>query len=250
MSDAVSEADLTAWIDGRLAPARLAEVEAFLDSQPALRTRLAAQASQARALAQVFGPIADEPVPGSLRIAAVRRRPASPIWQAVAAAALLAIGFGGGWLSAPQSPSVGIAALAQEATDSFRVYASDTLRPAELGPDQRALLVRWASTRLGTPVTIPDLDDEGYRFAGGRLVATPHGPAALMLYEGNGRTLALLTRPMDVDKHAPMTITRSDEVARASWSSDGVGYAVVGTGQVDALDPVAQEVQRQMRRSI
>ncbi|GAA3276493.1 hypothetical protein GCM10020258_56930 [Sphingomonas yabuuchiae] len=79
------------------------------------------------------------------------------------------MGFGGGWSSARWSgePRAGIAALANEASDNFRVYAADRIRPAEIGPDQRAMLIRWTSARLGERVTIPDLSTAGYRYGGG-----------------------------------------------------------------------------------
>ena len=167
---------------------------------------------------------------------------------AIAASLLLALGFGGGWSSARWSgePRAGIAALANEASDNFRVYAADRIRPAEIGPDQRAMLIRWTSARLGERVTIPDLSTAGYRYGGGRLVATPHGPAALLLYDGpQASKLAVLTRPMQIDKTASMTSTSSGTMGRVTWAVDGIGYSVVGERPAAELHPIADEVRRQ-----
>ena len=184
MTSPIGEDDLAAWIDGRLSPERQRLVDAYLEGQPDVHARVREQAEQARALASLFAPVADEPIPATMRVAAIRGRQRQPRWQlAIAASLLLALGFGGGWSSARWSgePRAGIAALANEASDNFRVYAADRIRPAEIGPDQRAMLIRWTSARLGERVTIPDLSTAGYRYGGGRLVATPHGPAALLL---------------------------------------------------------------------
>ena len=213
MTSPIGEDDLAAWIDGRLSPERQRLVDAYLEGQPDVHARLREQAEQARALASLFAPIAEEPIPATMRVAAIRGRQRQPPWQlAIAASLLLAVGFGGGWSSARWSgePHAGIAALANEASDNFRVYAADRIRPAEIGPDQRAMLIRWTSSRLGERVTIPDLSTAGYRYGGGRLVATPHGPAALLLYDGpQASKLAVLTRPMQIDKSASMTSTSS-----------------------------------------
>lgn len=249
MTSPIGEDDLVAWVDGRLTPERRLAVDAYLDEHLDLRHRLAEQSVQAHALADAFASTGAEPIPVAMRIASIRGRRDRPRWAfAAAAAMLLCIGFGGGWWSAHRvgEPRVGIAALANEASDNFRVYAADRVRPTEIGPDQRATLIRWTSSRLGERVTIPDLSSAGYRYAGGRLVATSHGPAALLVYDGPGSVkLAVLTRPMDAEKSAAMTSTTDGAIGRVSWASDGIGYSVVGDRPVAELHPVADEVRRQ-----
>lgn len=253
MTVPVGEDDLMAWVDGRLPPERAAMVDAFIAADPALQRRLTLQAEQARALAKTFAPIAAEPIPANMRIAAIRGRRGSPVWPtALAASLLLGLGFGGGWMTARQnSPArAGIAALADEATDSYRVYASDMVRPVELGPADREVLIRWASARTGRKVAIPNLGRSGYRYVGGRLVATPHGPAALLIYDGADQDrLALLTRPMQVDKTARMAETRADGVGRVSWAEDGIGFSMVSERSPEQLHPIADEVRRQLTQT-
>src|SRR5260370_39848472 len=76
----------------------------------------------------------------------------------------------------------GIAALAQEAAYTFNVYGADRSHPVEFGPTDKAQLVSWISSRTGRTVSVPDLTASGYAFMGGRLVATPHGAAGLLMY--------------------------------------------------------------------
>lgn len=253
MTRPVGEDDLVAWVDGRLAPDRESVVDAYLDKHSHVLARLNRQKVQMQGLAAALHPVADEPLPARLRVAAIANRPKALHWRApIAASLLLSLGFGGGWLSAIQRspPQAGIAALATEASDSYRVYASDQFRPAELGPGERESFVRWASGRIGARVSVPDLASSGYSYAGGRLVATPHGAAALLLYTTkDGDRLALLTRPMQIDKTARMILTDDRGLGQVSWAAAGVGFALVGDRPASSLHPIADEARRQLMRA-
>lgn len=253
MTSPVGEDDLMAWIDGRLPPERKAMVDDFLVEKPELRARLLEQAGHARKLAAAFAPVAAEPIPASMRVSAIQERRGKPGWRiALAASLLLSAGFGGGWISALQTvpAHAGIASLAQEATDNYRVFAADRLSPVQIAPGDRDGLIRVASARLGSPVAIPDLSRSGFRYAGGQLIATPHGPATLFIYHGaNNARLALLTRPMQVDKTAPMAVTAEGDVGRVSWAVNGMGYSVVSDRSIEELHPIANEVRRQLLRT-
>ena len=116
----------------------------------------------------------------------------------------------------------------------------------KIGPDDRRQLVSWASRRTGSRIAVPDLASSGYRFAGGRLVATPHGAAVMFLYEGPSRTrLAVLSRPMEIDKAAGMTATIEGDINRITWADRGIGYSVVAPGSPAELQPLADTIRRQ-----
>lgn len=140
-------------------------------------------------------------------------------------------------------PQAGIGALAREAGYSCRVYASDAQRPAEMGASEKQQLVSWASRRIGSRVAVPDLAEAGYHFAGGCLVATPHGPALLLLYDGADRArLAVLSRPMDIDKDAGMVSTRDGDVQQVSWADHGIGFSVVAPSATTGLQSIAAAI--------
>ena len=106
MTSPIGEDDLAAWIDGRLSPERQRLVDAYLEGQPDVHARVREQAEQARALASLFAPVADEPIPATMRVAAIRGRQRQPRWQlAIAASLLLALGFGGGWSRSRRWPT-------------------------------------------------------------------------------------------------------------------------------------------------
>jgi anti-sigma factor RsiW len=250
MTAPIGEDDLMAWVDGRLPPERTKLVDDYLAEHSHVAGRLRLQREQRLALSVAFSAVTSEPIPSAMRVDAIaaRRRLDPQWWHAAAAALLLAVGFGGGWSvrTTTLPPQAGIGALAREATYNYRVYASDLQRGAEIGPDDRRQLVSWASQRIGSRIAIPDLASSGYRFAGGRLVATPHGAAVMFLYEGPSSTrLAVLSRPMEVDKAAGMTATIEGDVNRITWADRGIGYSIVAPGSPAQLQPLADTIRRQ-----
>lgn len=250
----ILEEDLHAYVDGCLESARRREVQDYLDRHPEAAQQLDAFSMQRAALRDALAGIAEEPLPARLNLArlmAERRSPRHVRWR-IAAAVLLAFGLGisGGWFmrgTAREGSGAGIAALAREATSSFAVYAADPTRPVEIGADRRKELVSWISDRIQRPVAVPDLTAAGYRFIGGRLVATDHGAAGMFIYEDAGGTrLAMLVRPMAIEGNTPtMKESRGGRLTGYTWAQDGLGYSVVGTDPPQTLHPLANELRRQ-----
>lgn len=250
----ITEDDLLAYVDHALEPERRAEVATYLDEHPDVARRIGTFADQRELLRVALAPIADEPLPAELNLSRIMeqraRRPAVLRW-AIAAMLFLAIGGLGGWTirgELQRSPE-GLVALAQEATASYNVYAPDRVRPVEVRASDSAQLVQWVSDRLRRPVKVPDLTASGYRLMGGRLVATPHGAAAMFMYDDDrGSRLVVLTRPMSsTDQNAPMTPQSQGGVGGFAWADDGVGYSLVGRAPADSLRPIANEVRKQAR---
>ncbi|MDR4305930.1 anti-sigma factor [Chelatococcus sambhunathii] len=252
----ILEDDLQAYVDDELDAGRRAEVEAYLADRPDVARRVAELAAQRADLREAFGPIAEEPVPAELGIARLvadrRKVSAFPRWGSMAAAvAMLIVGAGAGWYGRgqfePRRP-VGVAALAQEASASFVTYASDHSRPVELKAGDSDGLLRWISNRLKRPVTLPDLSASGYRFMGGRVVPTPHGPAAMLMYDDDrGSRLVMLMRPMQ-ERFVPMSDQSADGVSGFAWAQDSMGYSLTGDIAPSVLHPIANEARRQAEK--
>ncbi len=251
----ITEDDLNAFVDRRLDPRRQAEVVAYLETHPEIAKRIEGYAKQRDQLRHLLLPIADEPIPPELnvrRLAELRERRSRSNWWAAAAAAVIVLpclGGAGGWMLRGMSepPLQGVASLAQEAADNYAVYSPDRLHPVELRAAASNELVDWVSQRLGRRVEVPNLETSGYRFMGGRVVATPHGPAALYMYDNDhGVRLVMLSRPMAVDQGAPMRPVSQGDVSGFAWAAKGMGYSLVGPTNSETLHPVADEVRRQI----
>jgi anti-sigma factor RsiW len=249
----ITEDDLHGYVDQLLEPERRTEVAAYLDAHPDVARRVATFSGQRDLLRSALAPIADEPLPPELnlsRIIEARKQRPTRLWWAVAAMLLLSVGSLGGWIARGSmlASSSGLAALAQEAADSFNVYAPDRVRPVEVRASDGAQLVQWLSDRMHQAIKVPDLTTAGYRLMGGRLIATSHGPAAMFMYDDDrGDRLVVLTRPMTADQNAPMTPQSNGEVAGFAWADGGMGYSLVGRSAAESLRPIANEVRKQAR---
>lgn len=243
----IVEEDLHAFVDDALEADRRREIQDYLDRNPEAAATVADLASQRQLLRSGLAHIADEPIPERLQMSmllANRRKPSPWVWQ-TAAAVVLAMGTGvfGGWHlhGAVGQTGSGIAALAGEARTSYTAYVSEPV--AETGTTELLSLV---SNKLERPITVPDLSKSGYRYAGGRLIATGHGPAGLFFYErADGSRVAMMVRPMAADREAPMMKQSAGAVGGFTWAQRGLGYSVVGTEDLDLLHPIADEVRRQ-----
>jgi anti-sigma factor RsiW len=249
----IDEADLHAYVDNALDAARRKEVQDYIDRNPQAAQAVAALSGQRQLLRSALSSIADEPIPQRLSLSNLireRRQQRRWPWQ-MAAAVFLSLGIGAvGGLSLRDrtAPAGGISALAGEARASYAVYATDNLHPVEMGPQQRAELLSWVSSKLNQPVTVPDLTPSGYRFSGGRVVATEHGPAAMFLYEAaDGTRLAVVMRRMAHETDTPMLQHSDGHVGGYAWAVRGLGFSLVGTGRPEALHPLADEVRRQVQ---
>ncbi|QDL94344.1 anti-sigma factor (plasmid) [Paroceanicella profunda] len=249
----ICDDDLHGYVDGALTPERAAEVEAWLAVHPHEAARVADYADQARALRAALDPVAEQPVPAQLhlgRLIEARGRRRGQWRQAAAAVLLLGLGGAGGWLShaqMPQGPLTGIAALASESAQSYGVYATDALRPVELTAAQGPVLADWAERRLGRPMRIPDLAASGWRFMGGRVVATAHGPAMMLMYDDDaGTRLVMQVRRMAGQQDPRMSGFEDAGVNGYTWSAHGMGYALAGGLPPQRLHPLADDIRRQL----
>ena len=249
----IAEEDLHAWIDGQLEPGRQEAVLRYLQEQPDVARRVDAWRDQRDALRAALAAMAADPVPPRLELDRLiqqrleqRRLP----WRA-AASVLLAFGLGGvgGWFlrGGQVPPEATITLLAQQAVANHVVYTADRRRPTELGAQQRDDLARWVSNRLNHQVAPPDLSTDGYSYIGGRLAATPDGPAGLFMYDDpQGVRLTVFVLPLNAAASMPIQHVDFAHVDGCAWIDNSVGYTVVGKLPPPELRRIAELVRRQL----
>ena len=249
----IREEDLHAYVDGAIEGPRRAQIEDYLSRHPDVATRIQGHIALRERLREQLMPIVEDPIPPELNLArmveAHRHRRRIP-WR-IAASVLLAVAVGGvgGWnlRGAAGGPGAGLEALAREAATSYQVYAVDTVRPVELPAADKVQLVQWISQRLARPIALPDLAPAGYRFMGGRLIATEHGPAGLFLYDdAQGTRIAMMVRPMAKKGDLPMSAHNLAGVSGYAWADQGLGYSVTGPASAPDMHPLADEMRRQI----
>lgn len=241
----ITEAELHAYIDGRLPEARSSEVEQYLEHHPDEAARLAAYRAQNEALRALFDPVLDEPVPQRL----LRRPPTLARYAAVVA--WMALGGVAGWFAHDYSASglrADVPGWARRAAVAHVVYSPEVRHPVEVAADQEAHLVTWLSKRLGSELKVPQLASLGYGLVGGRLLPGDQGPVAQFMYQdGKGQRITLYVRTNGEDRReTAFRFARENNVGVFYWLDRKLGYALSGEVDKEELLRVATAVYRQL----
>ena len=269
----VTDADLHAFVDGQLTPARRDEVEAFLATHPAVLKQVEDWGAQNQAIRRLLDPVMNEPVPPRLAQAAVAK--AWP-WRGMAAGlALMLLGAGSAWwargvvdgdalrlASKPASvvasaspPAVrtsqvdGLSAFAQRAAVAHAVYSPEVRRPVEVGADQEQALVTWLTRRMDAtvPVRPPDLRSLGYSLIGGRLLPGEKKPVAQFMFGGEGgQRLTLYVSREDAGNETSFRFGQDGAVNVFYWVDKDFGYAISAGADRDELLRVSEAVYDQL----
>jgi anti-sigma factor RsiW len=250
----VQEDDLHAYVDDRLDPARRAEVDRHLRTNPALQRRVDGWRQQAEALRSALDFKLHEPVPSSLHLGRLlEQRIARRQWGLfngpwrTAAAMLLMVGLGaaGGWTVRGMQRMGEVTRLGMEAAAAHTVFAADPAHPIEIGWENRSELLAWIDRKLHRTVKVPDLSAQGYRLIGGRPLSTMIGPAAMLVYDDNhGGRITVFLQPMRSDV-APMQPVRAGAANGYAWIDAHMGYGVISDGDA-SLQGLADRVRRAM----
>ena len=250
-AEPIDEADLHAYVDGRLEPARHAAVEAYLEANPTERQRLADYRAIDAELHRLFDPALNEPVPASLRLPPMRRWTTAPVWLARAAAAAGFMLFGGalGWFAHErvQQPLVADRAFVRQALAAHVVYVPEVRHPVEVDAGQQQHLVAWLSKRLGTAIRAPALESLGFQLLGGRLLPADGKPAAQFMYQdAGGRRLTLYVRGLADNRDTAFRFAEQDGIGAFYWVDGDLAYALIGDLDRPSLDQAAHAVYRQL----
>jgi anti-sigma factor RsiW len=226
----INDEELHAYVDGRLDTARVAEIEAWLATNPGAAARVESWRGQNRALRAMFDPMLDESVPARLTDTLRRSRRPAP-WRVAAAVAWFALGGVAGYaLHERTMPPAASMLFAERATVAHVVYAAEVLHPVEVTAEQEQHLVQWLSKRLGRDLRTPDLSTLGYQLVGGRLLPGDSGPAAQFMYQDAvGARLTLYVTSAGEGAGASAFRFHEERGARAFyWVDRDLGFALVG----------------------
>lgn len=259
------EAELHAYVDGRLDAARRASVEARLAADPDAQQRVRGWMEQRAALRTLHADVLDEAIPDHLLHAAqqLQQRSARVArwsrWGGMAASVLVA--FGLGWLAHVQWLASGLGgAGARQQTMSFAhqaalahvVYAPEVRHPVEVEAAQHQHLVQWLSKRLNRPLKVPNLGASGYELVGGRLLPGEAGARAQFMYQNAaGERVTLYVGAVVGPRQKGMEETAfryasEGSVATFYWVDQGFGYALSGKLPRQGLLALAEAVYKQL----
>lgn len=279
----MNEAELQAWVDGRLPPDRQAAVESYLSGHPAEAARLQAYREQNAALHALFDELLDAPVPEALHPPApngpdvpvppavpAHASPQAPAWSIPAwrrMAAMVAVAVGAGLLGgtagwtlrgagadsggglAAASATPALAALPRQAAIAHAVYTPEVKHPVEVGADQQQHLVAWLSKRLGKQLRPPQLAKQGYELVGGRLLPGDSGPVAQFMYaDASGQRMTLyVSSGQKQNRDTGFRFAQEGNVGVFYWIDGSFGYALSAAVGKKELSQIANAVYEQLQ---
>jgi anti-sigma factor RsiW len=249
----ITEADLQASVDGQLPVTARDAVDAYLRDHPQEAERLGDYRRQNEALRGAYDAVLDEAVPAHLTAALRGKKPRFPVFRYAAVLAWITLGGLIGWqLRAIQSESArGVPSFARQAAIAHVVYSPEVRHPVEVGADQEAHLVAWLSKRIGMPLRVPQLGEQGYALVGGRLLPglpDDRAPVAQFMYQdAKGQRLTLYVRAdADQSRETAFRFAREKNIGVFYWVDQKLGYALSGDLDKNELLRVAHAVYRQL----
>jgi len=249
--DPVTQADLHAFVDGQLDPARQCEVEVYLERNPEAMAMVKDYQNMDRAISAHFAPLLEEPVPEHLLA-----KPAKSSFRILRVAAVVGWMVAGGVIGWFMNPAVTVmqtadsltAKLVQPATFAHRVYTPEIRHPVEVPGKQRQHLSKWLSKRLKTRIQIPDLGEQGYELVGGRLLPSNDSVAAQFMYQrDDGVRVTLYNRHGVWDnKQLSFQYVKQGETSLFYWIDGPLGFALVGNLSKQELSRLSESVYQQL----
>ncbi|MBL8310104.1 MAG: anti-sigma factor [Burkholderiales bacterium] len=270
--DAVTEAELHAFVDGQLPAPRVEAVNEWLRARPDAAARVAAWQAQRAQLRALHRDVLDEPVPAALRASLEPARSRARFGTGGAArwalaASLLGVGFASGWaVHASRAAEARVDAVATAAPGFVRearlahvLYTPERRHPVEVGAGERAHLLQWLSKRLDAPLAAPDFSALGYTLMGGRLLPGSNGEARAQFMFESGRdarvTLHVSVLAAETASAAANGGERAFRFATEGntqtfyWVEGRFGYALSGEVARSELAALADSAYRQLALS-
>lgn len=243
LRDPITEADLDAYVDDQLEPARRIEVEAHLSVRPEAAARVMADLRARDELRLALaGPVsgsrsATAEAARRLERGLVRGRLLGTVRRAAALAALVAAG----WLANEAVRPIGVTtvvastpppAYVEEAAQAHRtsiVRAAMASQPQVPGYDPEEL-------RAATGIVMPTLP-EGWRVTDVQVYPSRFGPSVEMAIQAGplGDLSLFAVRPGTFDV-VPATAVVLSDVTAAFFQIGDVAYALVAGADADALE--------------
>lgn len=231
---------LHAYVDGRLDPARRAQVAAWLQAHPAEAARVAGWKQDADALRAAWAGAEALPANPALSASALRRRVRQRrrtlAGMAASCVLMLGLGTGLGW-QLRDSRLGGERLPMADAVAAYRLFA-DGEQPLEFDSARRTDLQGWLRTHFGAAGAVPDLQAQGFALRGGRLLSTPEGAAAMLVYQdASGARIGLYLRPGSSRLHEGER--RDGRLLAQYWSEGGTAFALVGPATQTRMRQIA-----------
>jgi anti-sigma factor RsiW len=252
MSDPITEADLLAYVDDQLDPARRIEVEEHLAHDPEAAARIMADLKDRDSLRLLHA--ASLPRPAEPMLVAATRLERALAWQEVGlklrriAAVVTLIGFG--WFAHGQ---VGLGVTDSEASPKPPAFVEDALHSHETGL-LRARMVSQPEVEAYDPaeilaetgIRLPSLPED-WQIRDAQIFPSRYGHSIEIAIDAGdlGRVSLFATQALAFDVITP-TLARFERAAAVYWQTGQLAYALTGTGSDKALERAATRLANKL----
>jgi anti-sigma factor RsiW len=253
MSDPITEADLLAYVDDQLDPARRIEVEEHLARDPDAAARIMADLKDRDTLRLIHA--SPLPRPAEPTLAAAVRLERALGWQTLSlklrriAAVVALIGFG--WFAHGQ---VGLGITDSEASPKPPAFVEDALHSHETAL-VRARMVSQPETAAYDPaeimaatgIRLPDLPDD-WRVRDAQVFPSRDGHSIeISVDASNLGRVSLFAAHVPVFNVIDPTVARFDEAKTVYWQTGQLAYALTGIGSDKAIERAAARLSRTLQ---
>jgi len=265
MTERPNDDQLVAFLDGELAEAELASIEAWLERDPALRARLKTLSEATTLIRESFESVLREPVPAALLRAAsptdativpfpTSARPKhAPQWRrwgmmaAAASVALLVLGGGSAYMLTNEGqPGSGF-------LDNVAGYHNLVIASATAGENTAFDVPPGAEHKLPIDIKVPNMKPWGLDFQGAKKIVLDGGkPAYEFVYATDNKELGTITVTLWKSKKPDLqpTFDHRDNVNMMTWRHAGLGCVIVGSvANKGYLWNMAQDIAWQLQNS-
>jgi len=246
--DTVSETELHAWLDGELPAERCAAMTDYLAAHPEVAARMHRHREQMQLMRRAFEPLLDRPPPRSV-LALLAAGSRGVLWRrravmGLAAAGVAAFLLAAGWLAHRALPVDNYIA---EAITAYRLAVIDRAANGvwAITPEGLPGTLERLSRRVGVPLKVPGLADQGFTITSGRLVPASAGAtAAQFIYQrGSGQQLTIYVRPTDNRGESDVVVGRQPGgLVVCSWQDEGIAWVLVSDASMTDILSVAAAV--------
>ncbi|MEE2809602.1 MAG: anti-sigma factor [Pseudomonadota bacterium] len=239
------EERLSAYLDGEMTPEDRAEFEERLENDPALADR-AAGWGNTDDLLQSLVPMPSETHMQGLMAA---NSPSEPRWakRHIAAALLTFViggagGYGAHQMIAPD-PQILVVQATMDATAAHRLFTAEARHAVEVRAEETDHLETWLAKRMGREMTVPQLDDLGFTFVGGRMLPFDDKAAAQYMYETpEGERLTLFMARTDEDVQTSFRFLKDQDLNTIRWQEGPWVFVVIAPLEKEELSPIATKM--------
>lgn len=213
-------------------PALMSEHDRIVALRPALRDALGADTAPAGLrdrIVDAVGLAAPRPLFEPRRIETRR-----PSWYAMAAALVLAAGFGSAstYVLTGHAPDE----AAVDAVVAGHVRGLIASHSTDVDSSDRHTVKPWFAGRLSFAPQVPDLATDGFPLAGGRIDVIGGRPAGTLVYRRRQHLISLTAVPEDPGVSATAARRTSHGFSILGWTQDGVAYWAVSNLAMTEMD--------------